>query len=351
MSPDNLRANEDEFRILVDNVVDYAIFKLDMSGYIQTWNAGAERIKGWTAAEAIGRHFSIFYPPEDIAAGKPERELEIAIRDGRVEDEAWRVRKDGSRFWANVVITALHDRSGRLRGFGKVTRDLTERREGELAKDRFIANAAHELRTPLAVIIGLSSHLKNPKAFGDPDFPEMVEALSRQSVRMRTLVNNLLDLTQLHQGRSNISPVDVRLDEAIARAARMLTTPAGRRLEVRVEPVYVWADPLRLDQVITNMLSNAYRYGGDHITIWTQQSGPDEVAFDIADDGPGVPVELAPFLFEPFKRGNSTAAFEGSGLGLALVKGFVESLGGRVEFIGNEPGAHFRITLKKGVGR
>ncbi|WP_257902501.1 PAS domain-containing sensor histidine kinase [Saccharothrix obliqua] len=124
---------ESAFQLLVEGVLDYAIFMLDPDGHIVSWNIGAERIKGYTEAEVLGRHFSVFYPPEDIAAGKPERELESAVADGRLEDEGWRLRKDGTRFWANVVITALFDGDGRLRGFGKVTRDMTERRRAEQA--------------------------------------------------------------------------------------------------------------------------------------------------------------------------------------------------------------------------
>src|SRR3954454_15272691 len=123
--------SEASFRLMVHHVVDYAIFMLDPTGRVVTWNAGAERIKGYRPGDIIGRHFSTFYPPEDVASGKPDRELEVAAAYGRVEDEGWRVRQDGSRFWANVVITALLDETGTLRGFGKVTRDLTERRTRE----------------------------------------------------------------------------------------------------------------------------------------------------------------------------------------------------------------------------
>ncbi|WP_143264076.1 PAS domain-containing protein, partial [Amycolatopsis kentuckyensis] len=112
--------DDDRFRLLVQGVLDYAIFMLDTGGRIESWNAGAERIKGYAAGEIIGRHFSVFYPAEDIAAGKPARELEVAVAEGRLEDEGWRLRKDGTRFWANVVITALYDEQGRLHGFGKV---------------------------------------------------------------------------------------------------------------------------------------------------------------------------------------------------------------------------------------
>ncbi|MEV4314307.1 PAS domain S-box protein [Actinocrispum sp. NPDC049592] len=128
-----LRASEERFRLVVQDVVDYAIFMLDPDGSVLSWNAGAERIKGYRADEILGRNFAVFYPPEDLAAGKPERELEIAVAQGRLEDEGWRLRKDGTRFWANVVITALYDDSGELRGFGKVTRDMTERRTAERA--------------------------------------------------------------------------------------------------------------------------------------------------------------------------------------------------------------------------
>src|SRR5216683_1582893 len=128
---EKLQFIEERFRLLVEGVRDYAIFMLDPQGRMVTWNSGAERLKGYTALEIIGQHFSIFYPPEDMQSGKPARELELAAASGRHEDEGWRVRKDGSRFWANVLITALRDESGMLRGFSKVTRDMTERKEAE----------------------------------------------------------------------------------------------------------------------------------------------------------------------------------------------------------------------------
>ncbi|HVH62459.1 MAG TPA: PAS domain S-box protein, partial [Candidatus Dormibacteraeota bacterium] len=166
----------DQFALFVSNMVDYAIFMLDPHGKVVTWNEGAHRIKGYRASEIIGRHFSIFYPLEAVNSGKPESELEVAGRDGRYEEEGWRVRKDGTRFWASVVITAVRDQAGRLCGFGKVTRDLTERHlqevEREAAREReadrlhshadrlarlertkteFLNLASHELRGPLAV--------------------------------------------------------------------------------------------------------------------------------------------------------------------------------------------------------
>ena len=145
LPPSDTRYDPELYRLLIESVRDYAIFALDATGHIRTWNVGAQRLKGYTTDEILGRHFSVFYTPEDVAAGRPQRNLEIAGREGRVEDEGWRVRKDGSRFWADVVITALRDRSGRLVGFGKVTRDLTERREKEEhARARAAESAARE---------------------------------------------------------------------------------------------------------------------------------------------------------------------------------------------------------------
>ena len=186
----------EEFKILVDGVRDYAIFILDPSGRVTTWNAGAERIKGYTAEEIVGKHFSTFYPREDVAAGKCERELEMAAREGRFEDEGWRVRKDGSRFWANVVITPLRTPEGALIGFAKVTRDLTERRQAEENlralvaaeraasaeksrvqefQERFLAILGHDLRQPLAAIeirVGLlRMRSKEPEFVRRPRWP------------------------------------------------------------------------------------------------------------------------------------------------------------------------------------
>jgi PAS domain S-box-containing protein len=155
---EEVRQNEEHFRLMVEAVQDYAIFMLDPDGRVASWNAGAERIKGYRPSEIIGQHFSRFYPPDSVARGWPDEELERARATGRFEDEGWRIRKDGSRFWANVVITAVHDPSGQLRGFTKITRDLTERRRVETLEEEgrqineFLAMLGHELRNPLAPI-------------------------------------------------------------------------------------------------------------------------------------------------------------------------------------------------------
>ncbi|SHN09549.1 PAS domain-containing sensor histidine kinase [Actinacidiphila paucisporea] len=199
--------NETAFTLLVTSVLDYGIFMLDPGGYVSTWNAGAERIKGYRAEDIIGRHFSVFYPPEEIAARKPHLELEAAIADGRLEDEGWRIRKDGSRFWANVVITALFDETGELRGFGKVTRDMTERRaaEQELTdrrrlfthlvqaqelERRRIAWDVHDDSIQAMVAVGMRLQLLADRV-GEP----YADELSRLDASVREAVGRLRNLT------------------------------------------------------------------------------------------------------------------------------------------------------------
>ncbi|MCM2416805.1 PAS domain S-box protein [Streptomyces sp. RKAG293] len=205
-----LAPTETAFTLLVTSVLDYGIFMLDPGGHVSTWNAGAERIKGYSAADIIGQHFSVFYPPEDITARKPQWELKAAIEEGRLEDEGWRIRKDGSRFWANVVITPLFDAAGELRGFGKVTRDMTERRNAEQAlterrrlfahlvqaqeaERRRIAWDVHDDSIQAMVAVGMRLQLLAERA-GEPNAGELFEldASVREAVgRLRSLTFRL----------------------------------------------------------------------------------------------------------------------------------------------------------------
>lgn len=199
--------SETAFTLLVSSVVDYGIFMLDPQGYVSSWNAGAERIKGYRAQDIIGRHFSVFYPPEDIAARKPHRELDTAVAEGRLEDEGWRIRKDGSRFWANVVITPLFDENGELRGFGKVTRDMSERRAAEQAlterrrlfahlvqaqelERRRIAWDVHDDSIQAMAAVGMRLQLM-AEQYGEPWASE----LTRLDVAVREAVGRLRNLT------------------------------------------------------------------------------------------------------------------------------------------------------------
>src|SRR5215212_2696949 len=223
-----LRHSEERFRLLVEGVSDYGIFMLDPNGYVMTWNVGAERIKGFSAQEIIGQHFSRFYPRDAIQGGWPEHELQMAAEQGRFVDEGWRVRKDGTQFWANVVITAMRDEEGRLRGFAKLTRDLTERKRTETlesdgaqreelleaernariqaqrnarVKDEFLATLSHELRTPLNAILGWAQILRKKKPPSADDLQRGTEAIERNARAQVQLIEDLLDLSRIMSGR------------------------------------------------------------------------------------------------------------------------------------------------------
>src|SRR5882757_4552378 len=235
------RYGDARFRLLVESVKDYAIFMLDPTGHVATWNEGAERIKGYKADEIIGKHFSIFYPPEDVAAGKTERELEVAIRDGRFEEEGWRVCKDGGRIWANVTITALHNLDGGLIGFAKVTRDLTERRRTEESQraiavekaalaeknrihefqERFLAILGHDLRNPLASI-DMGAGILRQRSTNPADI-RIMDRIHNSSLRMSRMIEQILDLTRTRlAGGLELNPQPFDLRDAITRVVEEL---------------------------------------------------------------------------------------------------------------------------------
>jgi PAS domain S-box-containing protein len=342
-------AAEERFRLLVESVSDYAIFIIDPRGVVQTWNKGAERIKGYTADEIIGCHFSRFYPEADVRAGKCERELETATREGRFEDEGWRARKDGSTFWANVVINAVHDSSGALIGFSKVTRDLTERKRAEeeraarlsaeqanRVKDEFLAMLGHELRNPLAPIV-TALHLM--KARPDAPSTRAQEVIERQVKHMMRLVDDLLDVSRIARGKVDLErrAVDVRevLEKALEIASPLLEQ-RGHHVELDVPdlPVVVDGDEARLTQVFANLLTNAAKYtdAGGHIFVEMRLAG-DEIITEVRDDGIGMEPALLSKAFDLFVQGYQSPqrAVGGLGLGLTLVRTLVHQHGGQVE--------------------
>src|ERR1043165_1794544 len=219
-----LRQSEERFRLLIEGVGDYAIYMLDPEGGITSWNSGAERIKGYLREEIIGKHVSRFYVPEDIKAGKPWEEIATARRTGHAEAEGWRVKKDGSRFWARTVISALHDEEGHLRGFAKVTQDLTERRHiQDLEKasqnvNEFIAMLAHELRNPLAPIRN-AVHIMAQVPVGDPAQQQMRETIDRQSAQLARIVDDMLDIARITRGALSLELAEVDMAEVVRRAA------------------------------------------------------------------------------------------------------------------------------------
>jgi PAS domain S-box-containing protein len=339
------RHHEERFRLLVDSVKDYAIFMLDPDGHVATWNAGAQRIKGYTADEIIGRHFSAFYPEVDIRAGKTEHELASAQRDGRFEDEGWRIRKDGTRFWANVVITALRDRSGLLIGYAKVTRDLSDRhkleqeriqhahaQEAVRLRDEFLSLASHELKTPLTVLQLQLEALCDRIDTADRGTHAKLERSTRAGQRLAELVEALLDVSRIATGRFalNLERGDVA-DIVECAVDRMHETAevAGCALSVSADHAIGRWDRSRLDQVITNLLSNAIRYAAGTAIEVTVTREASDVVIAVRDRGPGIPDEPhSTRIFERFERGASMRHFGGLGLGLYLVRQISEAHGG-----------------------
>jgi PAS domain S-box-containing protein len=356
--------SEELFRLLVESVHDYAIFLLDSGGRVATWNAGAERIKGYRADEIIGRHFSTFYPEEVAASGICERELEIAASEGRFEDEGWRVRKDGTQFWANVVISAVRDRRGELVGFSKVTRDLTERKRAEedraarlaaeranRAKDEFLAMLAHELRNPLAPIL---TALQLMKLRSDGRLSKEQEVIERQVGHMVSLVEDLLDVSRIAEGKLVLKMQRVDLRDAVAKAVEIASPLVHkRRHEIRVDvPAHelsVDGDESRLTQIFSNLITNAAKYTppGGHIQIRMAQQGG-EIVGEVIDDGIGMDAALLLRVFELFVQGDQgeERAAGGLGIGLTLVRKLVDLHGGSVEAHSEGLGRGSRFTVR-----
>jgi PAS domain S-box-containing protein len=379
---ERLRHSEERFRLLVEGVSDYAIFMLDVNGMIATWNNGAARIKGYTADEIIGQHFSRFYPREALDSGWPEHELRVATAEGRFVDEGWRIRKDGSKFWAHVTITALRDETGRLRGFAKLTRDLTERKrtealeasgaereallEGERnarmmaqrtarMKDEFLATLSHELRTPLNAILGWTQLLRARKTPEPAEFTRAMEVIERNARAQVRLIDDLLDLSRIMAGRFRLDVQQVSLADIVRGALDSIEPAAqakGLRLESVLDPrsVIVSGDPARLQQVFWNLLSNAVKFTpkGGRIQALLQRVNS-HIEFSVSDTGIGISENFLPHVFERFSQqdGSTHRQYGGLGLGLAISKQLVDMHGGSIQAksMGEGQGATFVVTL------
>lgn len=378
-----LRRSEERFRLLVEGVSDYAIFMLDPNGRIATWNVGAERIKGYTAADIIGRHFSIFYPREARESGWPDHELQVAAEKGSFIDEGWRVRKDGSMLWANVTITALRHGDGRLLGFAKLTRDLTERRQAEAAelasrqrdellqaersarmeaqratrvKDEFLATLSHELRTPLSAILGWTQVLRRAANTDKPvDLERAIEVIDRNARAQVKLIDDLLDLSRIMAGKVRLDVQPIALLDVV-QAAVDSALPSAEAKDVRLtsqlDPAAstVHGDSGRLQQVVWNLLTNAIKFTprGGQVQVTLQRVGA-RLELSISDSGIGIPASYLPHVFDRFSQQDSstTRAFGGLGLGLAICRQLVELHGGtiRASSEGEGQGASFVVEL------
>ena len=380
---EDLRQSEERFRLLVEGVPDYAIFMLDVNGHIATWNVGAQRIKGYRAEEILGQHFSVFYPPDAVQSGWPEHELQGAAQSGSFSDEGWRLRKDGSRFWAAVTITALRDSQQRLVGFAKLTRDLTERKRAEAMelrnrereeildaersarmeaqratriKDEFLATLSHELRTPISAILGWTQVLlKSGDAVGASDRRRAIEVIDRNARSQVHLIDELLDLSRIMAGKIRLDLQQVSIHDVVL-AAIESAKPAADAKNIALKyvldplPAAVNADPARVQQVVWNLLTNAIKFTpkGGRVQVLLQRVNS-HVELSVSDTGIGIPPEYLPHVFDRFSQrdGSTTRTYGGLGLGLAISKQLVELHGGsiRVSSKGEGQGATFLVNL------
>ena len=397
------------YRLLVESVRDYAIFALDPNGYVVSWNPGAQRFKGYIASEIIGKHFSVFYPPEDLAARKPQIELEIAAEVGRLEDEGWRVRKDGTQFWANVVITALRGADGELVGFAKVTRDLTQRRAAELqaledarriaveealrraaemrstdlvdlldrtrrqaeeiehrrneadvanrTKTEFLAAMSHELRTPLNAIAGyvqlLMLGVRGPLT---EEQAVDLARIQRSQQHLLSLINDILNFSRLEAGAVTYEIESVPLGTVLEAATSMISLQAAaKQITLTLEPcpptVRALADDSKLEQILLNLLSNAVKFTqrGGHVSIRCE-AADDHVLTRVQDDGPGIPADRLADIFEPFVQLDRTLGNprEGVGLGLAISRDLARGMQGDLTVESSlGKGSTFTVSLKR----
>ena len=396
-------STSDLYSLLIESVQDYAIFVLDATGHVVSWNPGAQRIKGYDASEIIGRHFSVFYPTED--QGKPPHELEVASAVGRFEDEGWRLRKDGTRFWANVIITTLRAPDGELVGFAKVTRDLTERitaqrqaiadarrlaaeealrsaaeirahelswllerlreQAEELARQRaeadaanrtkseFLAAMSHELRTPLNAIAGYVELLLLGVrgTLTDAQRADLAR-IQRSQQYLLSLINDILNFSRLEAGHVtySIEPVSIAtvLDNVVAMIAPQTTAKAldFRRAECAAD-VMAQADASKVEQILLNLLSNAVKFTPEYGRVMLACAVDDTaVLLRVSDTGPGIPLERQAEIFEPFVQLDRSlqSPRDGAGLGLAISRDLARGMGGELTLV-SEVGAGSTFTL------
>lgn len=336
---DELRRSEERFRLLVTSVQEYAIYMLDPDGRVRSWNAGARRIKGYPAREIIGQHFRIFYPPEEQAVGHPERNLEAALRDGSYSEEGYRVRRDGTRFWASVVITSVYDEHGRHVGFTKVTRDQSEQREASEQRAHLLAVTAHELRSPTAAIEGAAGLLTSSwDELGEQQRGRLLAAISASATRLHRLASDLSVASRLQSDTLEVVPEEIGLRDVLAAAAaRVRAADPSIDLTTDVDDLTVQGDASRLGQALDNLLDNALRHGRGPITL-TGKVANSGVRIAVQDAGRGVPAEVADRLFERFAAGPEG----GTGLGLYLVREIARRHGGEATY---EDPARFVIDL------
>jgi PAS domain S-box-containing protein len=363
-----LRDSERHFKLLVQSVTDYAIYMLDPTGIVASWNAGAERIKGYKPHEIMGRNFAEFFTPEDREAGVPLIALKTATEHGRYESEGWRLRKDGTRFWVLAVIDAVRDEQGHLLGFAKITRDMTEKREAQLRLERaqgqlaqsqkmeaighLTGGIAHDFNNLLMIISGQAQLMK--KRVTDPKDVRSIDAIEQAAQSGANLTRQLLTFAR----RQRLNRITVDLAERLMAIRDLLLSSAGGAVKLEIEPLSdLWpveTDVGELELALVNIVVNArdamphggtltvaaknVSLDGDGVTLLTG----DFVALSLTDTGEGIPPDVLAKVFEPFFTTKEVG--KGTGLGLSQVYGFARQSGGDVH-VSSKPGEGTTVTL------
>lgn len=361
----DLFESERNFRLLVEGVADYALYMLDPSGVVTSWNIGGQRIKGYAPSEIIGQHFSRFYTEVDRANDKPLRALRIAREQGRYEEEGWRVRKDGTFFWASVIIDPIHE-DGKLVGFAKITRDITERREAQLkleqihqqlaesqkldALGQLTGGVAHDFNNLLMIISG-SLHTLKKAVGGDPKCQRAISAIEGATKRGASLTSQLLTFAR----RQSVNPQPVDIAERIDAVREVLDTAVGSavtlQFDIAPDVCPVMVDVAEFETALVNLVVNARdaMTGGGVITISARNDTPgdevnagESVAITVEDSGTGIAPDILGKIFDPFFTTKPIG--KGTGLGLSQVHGFAYQAGGTVK-VASELGKGTRITI------
>lgn len=370
---------DETYRLLVDAAQDYAIFLIDKEGYIQTWNKGAQRLKGYTAEEIIGKSFKIFYTMEDLKRNHPDRELEIAGEEGRYEEEGWRVKKDGTPFWANVIITKLIDETGLFIGYSKITRDLTERKKAEeqlkqaeeelrlanvgleekvrvrteeleksnKAKDQFLSIASHELNTPLTTMkmqnqMRLKRLAKSETPFDKPTLEKIFNDDLKMTNRLVKLVEDFLEFSRINAGKLVVKKDTYSLNKIIEDTAARFETrlehaEIGLDVILPTANLEVVCDSFRIEQVLNNLMTNAIKYGLGKPIIMSLEREDDMAIIKVHDQGMGIAAEDLDRIFEQFERAISASEISGMGIGLFIAKQIIDAHNGIIR-VESEPG-------------
>jgi PAS domain S-box-containing protein len=355
-----LRESEERFRMLVQGVKDYAIYMLDTEGRVTNWNAGAQLIKGYGTDEIVGQHFSRFYTEEDRSAGEPARALETARTQGKYEKEAWRVRKDGTRFWASVLIDPIYDEDGTLQGYAKVTRDVTERKKAEeeleearaalyqsqklQALGELTGGIAHDFNNLLTVIRG-SAELLQRASLSEEKRERYIASIIETADRATALTNHLLAFGRRQPLKPEVLELNVRLDALGEMVQRTFGSLYEVKLDLAPDLWRVEVDVTQLETALLNAAINsrdAMPEGGRLTLVTRNLADSDEVLIAIDDNGEGMPPEVVERAFEPFFT--TKAVGKGTGLGLSQIHGFAAQTGGRAE-ISSTPGEGTRLSI------